>query len=59
MPAHTSAAQLAWVTTAFVLPTAVLELNFGVVGDLFGRRRLLVGGAASFPWSALPRLFAW
>lgn len=43
---HTSAAQLAWVTTAFVLPTAVLELNFGVVGDLFGRRRLLVGGAA-------------
>ncbi|MGD0561311.1 MAG: nuclear transport factor 2 family protein [Streptosporangiaceae bacterium] len=53
MPAHTSAAQLAWVTTAFVLPTAVLELNFGVVGDLFGRRRLLVGGAASFPWSVL------
>lgn len=43
---HTSAAQLAWVTTAFVLPTAVLELNFGVIGDLFGRRRLLVGGAA-------------
>jgi MFS family permease len=43
---RTSAAQLAWVTTAFVLPTAVLELNFGVVGDLFGRRRLLVGGAA-------------
>ncbi|MCX4431713.1 MFS transporter [Streptomyces mirabilis] len=27
-----------------MLPTAILELNFGVVGDLFGRKRLLVLG---------------
>jgi MFS family permease len=39
-----SGSQIAWVTSAFLLPTAILELNFGVVGDLFGRKRLLVVG---------------
>jgi MFS family permease len=39
-----SAAALAWIPAAFILPTAILELNFGVLGDLFGRRRLLVLG---------------
>ncbi|MGC0352579.1 MFS transporter [Streptomyces sp. SAI-218] len=39
-----SGSQVAWVTSAFILPTAILELNFGVVGDLFGRKRLLVLG---------------
>lgn len=39
-----SASQVAWVTSAFILPTAILELNFGVVGDIFGRKRLLVLG---------------
>lgn len=29
-----------------MIPVAVLELGFGVFGDLFGRKRLLVGGAA-------------
>ena len=38
------AAALAWIPAAFILPTAILELNFGVLGDLFGRRRLLVLG---------------
>ncbi|MFJ9535794.1 MFS transporter [Streptomyces sp. NPDC101225] len=39
-----SGSQVAWVTSAFILPTAILELNFGVVGDMFGRKRLLVLG---------------
>ncbi|MFE2431156.1 MFS transporter [Streptomyces sp. NPDC059373] len=39
-----SGSQVAWVTSAFILPTAILELNFGVVGDMFGRKRLLVIG---------------
>lgn len=39
-----SAAALAWIPAAFILPTAILELNFGVLGDLFGRKRLLVLG---------------
>jgi MFS family permease len=42
---HTTGSQLTWITAAFMLPTAVLELSFGVVGDLFGRKRLLVAGA--------------
>jgi MFS family permease len=41
-----SSAQLTWITDAFMLPVAALELGFGVFGDLFGRKRLLVGGAA-------------
>ena len=40
-----SGSQLAWVTSAFILPTAILELNFGLLGDLFGRKRLLIYGA--------------
>jgi EmrB/QacA subfamily drug resistance transporter len=39
-----SGSQVAWVTSAFILPTAILELNFGVIGDLFGRKRLLLLG---------------
>ncbi len=39
-----SAAALAWIPAAFILPTAILELNFGVLGDMFGRKRLLVWG---------------
>jgi MFS family permease len=41
-----SSAQLTWIVDAFFIPVAALELGFGVFGDLFGRRRLLVWGAA-------------
>ena len=41
----TSSAQLTWISDAFLVPVCVLELSFGVMGDLFGRKRLLVGGA--------------
>jgi MFS family permease len=37
-------AALAWIPAAFILPTAILELNYGVLGDLFGRKRLMVVG---------------
>ena len=42
----TSASQLTWISDAFLVPVTLLELTFGVLGDLFGRKRLLVGGAA-------------
>ena len=42
---HTSGSQLTWVSDASLLPVAVLELTFGVLGDLFGRKRLLIIGA--------------
>lgn len=39
-------AQLTWITAAFAIPMVVLELTTGVIGDLFGRKRLLQAGAA-------------
>jgi MFS family permease len=41
----TTAAQLDWISDAFLVPIVLLELTFGVLGDLFGRRRLLLVGA--------------
>jgi MFS family permease len=43
---HPIGSQLTWISDAFLLPVTVLELTFGVLGDLFGRKRLLVGGAS-------------
>jgi MFS family permease len=41
---HPIGSQLTWISDAFLLPVTVLELTFGVLGDLFGRKQLLVGG---------------
>lgn len=41
----TSSTQLTWISDAFLVPVTLLELTFGVVGDLFGRKRLLAIGA--------------
>src|ERR1700742_5349828 len=41
----TGASQLDWISDAILLPIAALELTFGVLGDLFGRQRLLGRGA--------------
>ena len=40
-----TSSQLTWISDAFLVPVTLLELTFGVVGDLFGRKRLLIGGA--------------
>ena len=42
----TTSSQLTWITAAFLVPVTLLELTFGVLGDLFGRKNLLVWGAA-------------
>src|SRR5215468_10539353 len=39
-------ADFPWVSTAFALPAAGLSLLFGRLGDIYGRRRLFVGGLA-------------
>ena len=36
--------QLIWITAAFATAMVVFELTFGVLGDLFGRKQLLLGG---------------
>ena len=40
-----SSSQLTWISDAFFVPICLFELTFGALGDLFGRKRLLVGGA--------------
>ena len=41
-----SGAGLTWISSAFVIAIVVFELTFGVLGDLFGRKKLLYAGAA-------------
>lgn len=36
-----SGSQLTWLTAAVFTPTALFELNFGVLGDIFGRKKLM------------------
>ncbi|WP_433361264.1 MFS transporter [Actinoplanes sp. CA-142083] len=43
---QTTGSQLTWITAAFAIPMVVFELTTGVIGDLFGRKRLLQAGAA-------------
>ena len=43
---HPVGSELTWISDCSLLPITVLELTFGVLGDLFGRKRLLLGGAA-------------
>ena len=41
-----SGAELTWVSASFAAAMVIFELTFGVLGDLFGRKHLLVGGLA-------------
>lgn len=40
-----SGAELTWISAAFATAMVVFELTFGVVGDMFGRKRLMLLGA--------------
>ncbi len=40
-----TSSQLTWISDAFLVPVTLLELTWGVLGDLFGRKRLLIGGS--------------
>jgi MFS family permease len=46
-------ADFPWVATAFALPAAGLSLLFGRLGDIYGRRRLFVGGVALLALASL------
>ena len=43
---HTSGAGLTWITAIFELGIVAFELTFGLLGDMFGRKRLLILGSA-------------
>ena len=46
-------AEVQWVINAFMLPLSALLLIGGAAGDLYGRRRLLIGGIALFTAASL------
>ncbi len=46
-------AEVQWVINAFLLPLSALLLTGGAAGDLYGRRRLLIGGIALFTAASL------
>ncbi|RAN76731.1 MFS transporter [Bacillus sp. SRB_336] len=43
---HTSGAGLTWIAGMFLMGIVVFELSWGLLGDLFGRKKLLYAGAA-------------
>lgn len=54
---HISSTQLTSISDAFLVPVTLFELTFGVVGDLFGRKRLLAIGAALMVLGGLTGFF--
>ncbi len=42
---NTQGSALTWITAAFMVTVVVFEFTFGVLGDLFGRRKLVAAGA--------------
>lgn len=44
---HTSGAGLTWIAGMFMMGIVVFELSWGLLGDLFGRKKLLYAGAAA------------
>ncbi|MEU5959466.1 MFS transporter [Streptomyces sp. NPDC047525] len=54
-----SQSALQWAVTAFALPSGGFLLLFGRTGDLFGRRKLFLGGLALFGLASLLATFAW
>ncbi|MGW0902373.1 MFS transporter [Streptomyces sp. NPDC002853] len=54
-----SQSALQWAVTAFALPSGGFLLLFGRTGDLFGRRKLFIGGLALFGLASLLATFAW
>ncbi|WP_405730279.1 MFS transporter [Streptomyces sp. NBC_01537] len=54
-----SQANLQWAVTAFALPSGGFLLLFGRIADLYGRRRLFLGGLALFTAASVLATLAW
>ncbi len=44
---QTTGSELTWITATFLVPIAMFSLSFGMLGDRFGRRKILSFGAAA------------
>ena len=53
-----SGGDLSWVINGYLLPLGALLLLGGAAGDIFGRRRLLIGGVALFALASIACAFA-
>ena len=49
----TTSSQLTWIADGYTVALAALVLPFGALGDLLGRRTLLLGGTVVFGLAAL------
>src|SRR5271163_5045308 len=45
---HASVSQLQWVVNGYALTFASLMLSFGTIGDLLGRKKVMLTGVAVF-----------
>ena len=45
---HAGVSELQWVVNGYALAFASLMLLFGTLGDLFGRKKVMLGGVATF-----------
>ncbi len=43
---ETSGSELTWISAAYLVPIAMFSLTFGMLGDRYGRKKLLVAGSA-------------
>jgi len=43
-----NAVALGWIVSAFLLASAIFQVPFGRAGDMFGRKKILVGGVILF-----------
>ena len=50
--------QLTWITAAYGVPTAVLTLSYGLIGDLFGHKKVLLAGTALLTVGEIVNSFA-
>jgi MFS family permease len=44
---HTSQSTVTWVLTAYLLSASIMTPILGRVGDMFGKKRVFVGGEVS------------
>jgi EmrB/QacA subfamily drug resistance transporter len=50
---HAATAEVQWVMNAFTLPLSALLLTGGAAGDLYGRKRVMLGGILLFTLASL------